>query len=146
MDSNVGKPTLLIGWINNFHSGIETMSFGLIKMDELQVQIFHNLPKFEKDMFFKLTAFSMAFFFIMFLILHYVLIKGFMEYFKQTKWAQKYLTLNKYDSFTFTSYIHSMVHAGIVVIAGIYGFLYANGEPNSVYFYNEEYQSKMFDI
>ena len=42
--------------------------------------------------------------------------------------------------------MHSNVHAGISFLFALYGFLYANGSPDSVYFYNIDNQKTMFDI
>lgn len=80
------------------------------------------------------------------IFLHHYAIKKIMVANSSEKWASKYFSLSDQDKIVFSSYIHSTIHAWISSLGAIYGFIYADGQPGTCYFYNEHYQNNLFDV
>jgi len=111
-------------------------------MDAFQKWVFENVPEynFERAV---MTVFASAFIWlIVFLVLHYVLLKPLMSAFG----SKHYQHLTEREKMYYASYYHGIVHANVSACLSLYCFIYADGQPHTTWFICNFYKLHMFDI
>ena len=131
--------------VERFHSLLRNATMGFVDMDHIQMWVFKTLPPFTYETMTYCILGSMVLWTIVFFFLHNFAIQAFMKMFSSTKWAQTYEKLSDYDRITFTSYCHAIIHASAAAFGSSYALVYADGQPGTCYFYNDQYQHTMWD-
>jgi len=118
-----------------------------IDMDKVQKWVFENCPEWTVERGIYSTTVWTFFWFFVYLVLHYVLIPGFLAS-KAKSWpsVEHWVKMNPQQKKWYTSYLHGIVHALISAAGSYYCLFYADGKPGTTYFTSEEYKYTMFDI
>ena len=121
---------------NSWHPFLKG-SFG-VDMDQVQAKVVDKLPPFDWEHSLKFTAVVVVFWFVMFLFLHFVIIKPFFSALKGSfAWADAFDKLSWNKKCYFTSYVHGIVHAILSAFLGFYCVAYADGKPGTTWFDGE---------
>lgn len=105
------------------------------------------MPEFTYETGIKTILIAIVFWFIMFIVLHYLIITPFMTIFrKRFGWIEPFHKLNEREKRYYTSYWHGSLHAVISTMLSLYCFIYADGVAGTTWFHCNFYKLNMFDV
>lgn len=147
MSTTSGKDhDLLLQFLENIHSTLRTVSFGMIDMDKIQGQIKNSVPSYTTKNG-VICAFSAAIFWVFVFYTVKYTVTNFMENNRRKyEWAEEFFKMNSMDMTWYMSYIHAIVHAYISTVGAFYCFFYADGKPGTTWFHDDSYRYTMWDI
>ena len=93
-----------------------------------------------------ITLGSALFWFMAFLVMHYVIIKPFMQLNDKIEWVSHFNKLSNREQKFYTSYWHGIFHAIVSTFFALYCFVYADGTPGTNWLTDSYYKLHMFDV
>ena len=115
-------------------------------MDAIQANVAKSLPPLTIPNAVMLTAASALYWFLAFIVMHYVMIKPFMQYFGKTEWVSHFNQLSDREQKFYTSFWHGIYHAVLSTFFAAYCFVYADGTPGTTWFSDSYYKLHMFEV
>lgn len=104
------------------------------------------MPEFTLERGVATMILSAFIWFIIFLIIHYLLVVPFMKCFRKVFPSTEYFhKMSTAEQLNYTGYYHGIAHAGFSSMGAIYGFIYADGQMNTTWFHCNFYKLNMFD-
>lgn len=137
--------TILLRFLeNSLHPWLNsTLS---IDMDIVQAKVVASIPPFTLERALICTAAIALFWLACFLFLHFLVFKPFFAMFRTLDWIEPVYQLNWKKQAYYTSFWHSIVHAAVSGLLGVYCLAYADGKPGTTWLDTPEYQMTMYDI
>ena len=137
---------VLIKFLTRSHKSIKK-STGF-DMDQMQLLVLENFPKFDGSNALDALAFSIIFWTSLFFTLHNMVIspmmksKGYTEYFR----SAPLFKMSPKQKMYYSSYFLGILHSVIAFLGAVYCFIYADGEKETTLFHCNWYKINMFDI
>ena len=115
-------------------------------MDTLQGKVIASLPKHTLTTGIIISVVSTFAWWLVFVIIHYVLVMPFMERNKNLDWVKPFHKLKPAQKLFYSSYFHGIVHAIVSAGLALYCFFYADGTPHTNWFNDTYYKLTCFDL
>ena len=135
---------VLIKFLKHSHRYIKA-NYGY-DLDQMQLYVHDNVPKFDASNAFVALVFSMIFWTVLFYILHSCLILPMLKANRSTEKSPALFKMSPKQKMYYSSYYLGILHSVIAFIGSVYCFIYADGEPETTWFHCNWYKFNMFDI
>lgn len=117
-----------------------------IDMVELEVKVAAQMPPFTVQTALIVAVASSIAWFLLFLIIHYMLVVPFMSYFKHLEVIKPFHALKPDQQRYYSSHLHAIVHAAVSSFLAYLCFFYADGKPHTNWFNDDHYKLHCFDM